>query len=670
MQSSTEAADTQVPDLIGQILGGAYRVLRQLDAGGMGMVYEAEHVRLRRPLAVKIMAGHLSQDQNALARFHREAEIISQLEHPHIVQVVDFDTTPAGQPFLVMELLRGRSLESRLEQGRLPIAEAILIATQAASGLSAAHRSDIVHRDLKPANVFLLDSAHSSPSGGGETFVKLLDFGISKRTGHSHGLTGEFDILGTPDYMAPEQALGRTAMVDHRGDQFALAVITYEMLTGRLPFAADEVMEVLQRVIRDTPTLPSAVRPEVPPSIDDVLLRALSKRPEERFSNIADFAETLSAAFRDAGRVSVPSLGGAAPDHSRPPPLPAQHGPAQHAPVPPAAVPHPGGRATPGGRAESPLALTGLRGALPARPTPPRDLGGARDFGGVDPGFRPTEAPAADRTSLHPSQVPPRELPSPLPSASLAPSASVAPGGSLAQSAPPNFTPGAARQDAPRQDAPRARFDSVQDAPRARFDSVNVEGHSSSASPKPAQGQQGQQGLPGQGLHKPSEPPPTMGPAVRHERRSTSWSKKDPATTVRDLIARAHQELGLDTPELALSYAESALAIADELSTHAEVKQQVEANTRVLERIFERVIGRMDAAISLGEIPSGAAPLSPHQAFLLSRIDGHLTVEEALDLSPLPRMQTLRHLADLLRAGYLRLDRTTIDRPTTRRRGP
>jgi hypothetical protein len=157
---------------------------------------------------------------------------------------------------------------------------------------------------------------------------------------------------------------------------------------------------------------------------------------------------------------------------------------------------------------------------------------------------------------------------------------------------------------------------------------------------------------------------------VVRERRSTSWSKKDPATTVRDLIARAHQELGLDTPELALSYAESALAIADELSTHAEVKQQVEANTRVLERIFERVIGRLDATIVLGEIPSGVAPLSPHQAFLLSRIDGYMTVEEALDLSPLPRMQTLRHLADLLRSGYLRLDRTTIDRPTSRRRGP
>ncbi len=621
MHPSTEAADAQVPDLIGQILGGAYRVLRQLDAGGMGMVYEAEHVRLRRPLAVKIMAGHLSQDQNALARFHREAEIISQLEHPHIVQVVDFDTTPAGQPFLVMELLRGRSLESRLELGMLPIAEAVLIATQAAAGLNAAHRRDIVHRDLKPANVFLLD--------GDETFVKLLDFGISKRTGHSRGLTGEFDILGTPDYMAPEQALGRTAMVDQRGDQFALAVITYEMLTGKLPFAADEVMEVLQRVIRDEPTPPSVLRPEVPAAIDEVLLHALAKRPEERFPTIADFADALAAAFRDGGRASALPGGGL--------PLP----PSDRSAAPAALA----------SRGASPLALTGLRGALPARPTPPRDLGG------IEPNLRAhtQAAEEASRATLRPSQVPPRELPSPLPSASLASGSAVPPAGSLAPPVPPSFAQSTARQD----------------LPRPRFDSVDVPGYSSAGyssppgtvTPSTAAGST-------RGTHSPSEPPTTTGPAVARERRSTSWSKKDPATTVRDLIARAHQELGLDTPELALSYAESALSIADELSTHAEVKQQVEANTRVLERIFERVIGRLDATIVLGEIPSGIAPLSPHQAFLLSRIDGYLSVEEALDLSPLPRMQTLRHLADLLRAGYLRLDRTTIDRPTSRRRGP
>ncbi len=660
MHPSIEAADAQRSDLIGQILGGAYRVLRQLDSGGMGMVYEAEHVRLHRALAVKIMAGHLSQDANALARFQREAEIVSQLEHPHIVQVVDFDTTPQGQPFLVMELLRGRSLESRLEQGMLPISEAILIATQAASGLSAAHRSDIVHRDLKPANIFLLDSDR--------VFVKLLDFGISKRAGHSRGLTGEFDILGTPDYMAPVQALGKTALVDHRGDQFALAVITYEMLTGTLPFAASEVMEVLQRVIRDTPTPPSVLRPEIPASIDAALLRALSKHPEQRFPSIADFADALSAdALNEVSRTEwqVPRRSSPPPLGSHPPQGTSSSDavPSHGAPSAPPAISSPPAPSAARGEAERGLALTGLRGALPARPTPPRDqrLSDPRagDLERVparvgEPPIRGDEAtmaPPAERTSkspagvsLRPSLSPQRELPSPRPSASLSPPHSPSLVGPLPPNPAPHLSsvPGAFEEPGRYSQPPRRRLDSVS------------EGHA----PRP------------EGLHVPSEPPPTTGPAQPQARRSTSWSKKDPATTVRDLIARAHQELGLDTPELALSYAESALSIADELSTHAEVKQQVEANTRVLERIFERVIGRLDAAIVLGEVPSGVSPLSPHQAFLLSRVDGHMTVEEALDLSPLSRMQTLRHLADLLRSGYLRLDRTTIDRPTSRRREP
>ncbi len=562
MQPSTEAADAQHPDLIGQILGGAYRVLRQLDAGGMGMVYEAEHVRLRRPLAVKIMAGHLAQDENALARFHREAEIVSQLEHPHIVQVIDFDTTPAGQPFLVMELLRGISLESRLERGLMAIDEAVLIATQAASGLSAAHRRDIVHRDLKPANIFLLDSSD-------QVFVKLLDFGISKRTGHSRGLTGEFDILGTPDYMAPEQALGRTALVDHRGDQFALAVITYEMLTGRLPFAADEVMEVLQRVIRDTPTAPSVVRPEIPQRVDDVILRALSKRPEERFESIAEFAEALSSAWRSSGRPSGIGYSATIVPNS------VTNGP-----------PHPA------------LALTGLREALPARPTPPRE---------ADARTLSTKGAKAD------DEVLTERLPTSLPPV----------------------------------------------VPAARTGQVS----SNSVSPRP----------PAAAPQLPSTPPVNRsGDSSANtgdpKRRQTSWSKKDPVATVRDLVARAHQELGLDSLELSHSYAESALTICDELSSNPELRQEIERSTTVLERVFERYIGRLDAAIVLGEIPSGIASLSPQQAFLLSRVDGYLTVEEAIDLSPLPRVQTLRHVAGLVRAGHLRLDRTTIDRPTQRRR--
>jgi serine/threonine protein kinase len=283
--------------LLGTTLRGTYRILRTLDQGGMGMVFEAEHVRLKRRLAVKVLAQHLAKDAHALARFNREAEIISQLQHPNVVQVTDFDTTEQGEPYLVMELLAGESLAARLERERcLPLAETVRIAYQVSSGLAEAHTVGIVHRDLKPANIFLTQVA------GQGTVVKLLDFGISKRAGSGKGLTGEYDVLGTPDYMAPEQALGKTAMVDHRGDQYALAVITYEMLTGRTPFGGDDVMEILRNVISSEPTAIEQLAPHIKVEMGDVLRRAMSKTPDQRYESIADF----SAALVQTAGASVP----------------------------------------------------------------------------------------------------------------------------------------------------------------------------------------------------------------------------------------------------------------------------------------------------------------------------------------------------------------------------
>src|SRR3954470_14100371 len=205
MTSAPAITDEQDHPLIGQTLRGTYRILAALDQGGMGLVFEAEHTRLRRRVAVKVLARHLTSDTQALARFNREAEIISQLEHPHIVQILDFDTTERGEPYIVMELLKGESLSDRIERdGCLSIRDAARIVQQVASGLFAAHQAEIVHRDLKPANIFLTETVEG-------TRVKLLDFGISKRMGVGRSLTGEFDVLGTPDYMAPEQALGKAA---------------------------------------------------------------------------------------------------------------------------------------------------------------------------------------------------------------------------------------------------------------------------------------------------------------------------------------------------------------------------------------------------------------------------------------------------------------------------
>src|SRR5512133_513110 len=227
--SGTPSTPPPAGELVGQVLRGTYRILNAIEEGGMGRLYRAEHIRLHRPIAVKVLANHLAGDEAALARFHREAEIVSQLHHPHIVHILDFDTTESGAPYIVMELLRGESLAKRLNRERmLPVADVVQIVAQIASALNLAHQQGIVHRDLKPDNVFLLEV------DAGEVFVKLLDFGISKGTSNATKVTREFDVLGTPDYMAPEQAVC-TAKADHRADQFALACMSYEMMTGRLP---------------------------------------------------------------------------------------------------------------------------------------------------------------------------------------------------------------------------------------------------------------------------------------------------------------------------------------------------------------------------------------------------------------------------------------------------
>jgi serine/threonine protein kinase len=277
--------------LVGQVLGGTYDVQRCIETGGMATVYEAEHLRLHRRVAVKVLATALSSSPEVLARFQQEAQIMSQIDHPHVVTVLDFDVSARGDPYLVLELLHGESLADRLKrQSPLPLGVAVDIAIQIASGLAAAHRVAVIHRDLKPDNVFLLGGAED------KVFAKLLDFGISKRLGSRRHLTRADQLLGTPEYMAPEQAMGRADQVDARTDEYALAVVTYEMLTGEQPFAHDKVEEVLRRVINVSPPPPSHVRAGVPRGVDGVLLRALSKASADRFPSVTEFASALAAA--------------------------------------------------------------------------------------------------------------------------------------------------------------------------------------------------------------------------------------------------------------------------------------------------------------------------------------------------------------------------------------
>jgi len=284
-------AETGAATLLGTTLGGAYRLTREIGRGGMGAVYEGVHLRLNRRVAVKLMARELATNTEALARFRREAEVTSQLGHPHIVQVFDFGEAPTGEPYLVMEFLEGEDLEGRLRRaGRLPAAATAHIIKQIASALAATHGKGIVHRDLKPANVFVL-------AVEGETdFVKVVDFGISKVKAATTRLTAAAAVMGTPNYMSPEQAAGRIDEIDGATDQWALACIAYELLAGRPPFVGDNIASLLYQVVHEAPSPLGAHALGLPPGIDAVLTRALAKKPTERFESVAAFSRAFESA--------------------------------------------------------------------------------------------------------------------------------------------------------------------------------------------------------------------------------------------------------------------------------------------------------------------------------------------------------------------------------------
>jgi serine/threonine protein kinase len=276
---------------IGTVLGDAYRLVRRLAEGGMSMVYEAEQLRLRKRCAVKVMSRELAANREAFSRFHREAEILSQLAHPHIVQIADFGTAPGGEPYLVMEYLGGEDLSRRLQRvGRLPLPDVVRIIRQVCSALAATHSRGIVHRDLKPANIFLLDVE------GEPDFVKIVDFGISKVKNTDTKLTHTSALMGTPHYMAPEQASGRLTAVDHRTDQWALACIAWEMLSGRPPFDDKEITALFYNVVHANPAPLTDRVPSLPPDVEAVLRRALAKRSADRFSSITSCSRALETA--------------------------------------------------------------------------------------------------------------------------------------------------------------------------------------------------------------------------------------------------------------------------------------------------------------------------------------------------------------------------------------
>lgn len=294
---------------VGAVLRDTYEITSLLGKGGMGAVYLARHRRLPgKQVAVKVLLHGASLNPELYARFRREAEIASQLGHPNIVEVLDFDTLQDGTPFLVMEYLRGESLEQRLERERPPVDAVLALIRQIGSALQAAHRAGVVHRDLKPANVFLVPT----DSGGvvGER-VKLLDFGISKMLDSQTLQTQDAVLIGTPQYMAPEQALGKNSEIDARTDIFALGCIVYEMLAGRPPFAGEggSIVQVVFRIVHTQPEPLASLCPDVPGRIVAAVERALAKSPQDRFPDVASFIEALTGSpLQSLSGAAVPSF--------------------------------------------------------------------------------------------------------------------------------------------------------------------------------------------------------------------------------------------------------------------------------------------------------------------------------------------------------------------------
>jgi serine/threonine protein kinase len=282
---------------VGTVLDGAYRLTGLLGQGAMGSVYEAHHTGAGKRVAVKVMHRELLAYPELAARFRREAKVTSELRHPHVVSVFGFGATPAGQPYLVMELLDGEDLQTRLERvGPLPLETVMQIVNQVASALAATHAAGVVHRDLKTDNVFLV----RAPDGA--VFAKVVDFGLSKLLKTSATkLTVARAVFGTPEFMAPEQAEGRQDAIDHRSDQWSLACLAWFASTACLPFSGPDANAILNQVISAVPTPVGPDAPRIPAEVDKVLRRALSRHRADRFPTIRAFARAFEAAASGIG---------------------------------------------------------------------------------------------------------------------------------------------------------------------------------------------------------------------------------------------------------------------------------------------------------------------------------------------------------------------------------
>jgi len=293
--------------LIGGVIDGKFHIIEKLGEGGMGAVYLGEHVKMGRKSAIKVLTKSLAQDTEAIARFNREAANAARITHPNVCAIYDFGETQDGLIYLAMEFIEGESLTDLLRrEGPLGPYRAATLISQAGDALQAAHHLGIVHRDLKPDNIMIAQGRT------GEDVVKVVDFGIAKAMGGEEGqqVTRTGLVVGTPEYMSPEQLSGD--VLDGRSDIYSLALVLYKMLTGRLPFEAESAQEMMIKRLTDEPLSLNDALPggKFPAELQDVVDRALQRMPTERYSNASEFArDVVKAVARQPAGASIDSDG-------------------------------------------------------------------------------------------------------------------------------------------------------------------------------------------------------------------------------------------------------------------------------------------------------------------------------------------------------------------------